>query len=199
MGRGEDFWPRPGRLLVASRSHTFRHLATAIDDAFARWDRAHLHEFPLAEETRIGRVSEDWDGLDLIDDTRTKLSRLQLDEQFAYVFDLGDSWEHLCTVGPERVDPLEVYGIMRLTGPSPTSAGAPSPTSTAGAGTAMTANPRCLQRRGHHAATSRQSSTAGALHAGSVAISLPRYPPSADPLDFLFPPPFVACRTIALR
>jgi hypothetical protein len=104
-------------------------------------------EFPLAEETRIGRVSEDWDGLDLIDDTRTKLSRLQLDEQFAYVFDLGDSWEHLCTVGPERVDPLEVYGIMRLTGPSPTSAGAPSPTSTAGAGTAMTANPRCLQRR----------------------------------------------------
>ena len=48
-GRGEDLWPRPGRLLVASRSHTFRQLATAIDDAFARWDRAHLHEFTLPD------------------------------------------------------------------------------------------------------------------------------------------------------
>ena len=25
-------------------------------------------------------------------------------------FLLGDGWEHLCTVGPERVDPAEAYG-----------------------------------------------------------------------------------------
>ena len=60
----------------------------------------------------MGRVGEAWDELELIDDTRTKLSRLQLNDQLAYVFDLGDSWEHLCTVGPERVDPVEVYGLM---------------------------------------------------------------------------------------
>jgi len=35
-GRGEDFWPRPGRIFAAARRHTFAQLAEAIDDAFAR-------------------------------------------------------------------------------------------------------------------------------------------------------------------
>src|SRR5206468_2827930 len=51
-GHGEHFWPRPGRIFAAARTHTFAQLATAIDDAFARWDRAHLHEFDLADGTR---------------------------------------------------------------------------------------------------------------------------------------------------
>ena len=33
-GRGEELWPRPGRMMVAARSHTFATLAVAIDDAF---------------------------------------------------------------------------------------------------------------------------------------------------------------------
>jgi hypothetical protein len=41
-GHGEQYWPRPGRIFAAARSHTFKQLADAIDDAFARWDRAHL-------------------------------------------------------------------------------------------------------------------------------------------------------------
>jgi hypothetical protein len=48
-----DLWPRPGRVLIASRSATFEQLATAIDDAFARWDRNHLHEFTLTDGTVI--------------------------------------------------------------------------------------------------------------------------------------------------
>lgn len=44
-GGGQTLWPRPGRIFAAARSHTFAQLATAIDDAFARWDRAHLHMF----------------------------------------------------------------------------------------------------------------------------------------------------------
>ena len=48
-----DPWPRPGRVVIASRSATFEQLATAIDDAFARWDRNHLHEFTLADGTII--------------------------------------------------------------------------------------------------------------------------------------------------
>jgi hypothetical protein len=48
-----DLWPRPGRVLIASRSATFEHLAAAIDDAFARWDRSHLHEFTLTDGTVI--------------------------------------------------------------------------------------------------------------------------------------------------
>ncbi|HEX5144572.1 MAG TPA: hypothetical protein VFW21_11960 [Mycobacterium sp.] len=31
-------------------------------------------------------------------------------QEFAYVFDFGDDWTHLCTVEPERVDPVETLG-----------------------------------------------------------------------------------------
>jgi hypothetical protein len=112
-GRGERFWPRPGRLLAAARTHTFAQLATAIDDAFARWDRAHLHEFTLADGQRIGRPDPDVDTTDeALDDRRTTLGRLRAGEQFVYVFDFGDDWTHLCTVGDRRVDPLETLGIL---------------------------------------------------------------------------------------
>src|SRR5260370_38651972 len=53
-GRGVRYWPRPGRLFAAAKTHSYAQLATAIDDAFARWDRSHLHEFELADGTRIG-------------------------------------------------------------------------------------------------------------------------------------------------
>lgn len=47
-------------------------------------------------------------------DTTTTLSRLQLGEQFADEFDLGDHWQHLCTVGTEQVvDPAKVDGPSR--------------------------------------------------------------------------------------
>jgi len=59
-GRG-DFWPRPGRTFVASRTHTFEQFAEAINDAFGRWDLAHLHEFTLADGTRIGLPDPEWD------------------------------------------------------------------------------------------------------------------------------------------
>jgi hypothetical protein len=112
QGRGDSFWPRPGRLFAAARSHSFAQLATAIDDAFARWDRAHLHEFTLAGGTRIGMPDPEWDDEHVISDARTTLSRLKLGEQFVYVFDFGDDWTHLCTVGEARVAPLEVLGIV---------------------------------------------------------------------------------------
>ena len=28
------------------------------------------------------------------------------------MFDFGDQWQHLCTVGPRRIDPLETLGIV---------------------------------------------------------------------------------------
>jgi hypothetical protein len=52
-GHGERYWPRPGRIFAAARGHTFKELAGAIDDAFARWDRSHLQEFTLADQTRL--------------------------------------------------------------------------------------------------------------------------------------------------
>ncbi|MGI8875729.1 MAG: IS1096 element passenger TnpR family protein [Egibacteraceae bacterium] len=115
-GGGQNLWPRPGRILAAARTHTFAHLATAIDDAFARWDRAHLHEFTLAGGERVGREDPDWDEPgSILDERRHKLSRLRSGEQFVYVFDFGDDWAHLCTVGPERIDPLDALGIVPAT------------------------------------------------------------------------------------
>ena len=109
-GRGHTFWPRPGRIFAAARTHTFADLAVAIDDSFARWDRAHLHQFNLADGTRIARP--DWeDEPHGLDGRQIKLSRLAPGEQFAYEFDFGDSWTHLCTVADARIDPLEQLGV----------------------------------------------------------------------------------------
>ncbi|MGH2811730.1 MAG: IS1096 element passenger TnpR family protein [Actinomycetota bacterium] len=112
-GRGERFWPRPGRIFAASRSHTFYSLATAIDDAFARWDRSHLHEFRFDDGRKIGIPDTDW-GFDqeVIDYKKTILGALKAGERFGYIFDFGDDWVHLCTVNKERIDPLETLGIV---------------------------------------------------------------------------------------
>ncbi|GGK06456.1 hypothetical protein GCM10010123_40360 [Pilimelia anulata] len=113
-GRGNDYWPRPGRIMAAARSHTFEQLAEAIDDAFARWDRAHLHLFTLADGTPVSPLHL-WDGEapdGTLDGRTSKLSRLRPGEQFAYVFDLGDDWAHLCTVAEQRIDPLDELGVV---------------------------------------------------------------------------------------
>lgn len=100
-------------MFAVSKQHTFEQFAVAIDDAFARWDRAHLHEFHLfgpgdTFETRPARVADpdpDWgDGPPVMPIRKTKLSTLKLGQQFLYVFDLGDDWTHLCTVSDKMID-----------------------------------------------------------------------------------------------
>jgi hypothetical protein len=44
---------------------------------------------------------------------KARLSRLRPGEQFTYTFDLGDNWQHLRTVAPQRADPLETLGSSR--------------------------------------------------------------------------------------
>lgn len=84
-----DYWPRPGRIFAAARSHSFRELAEAIDTAFARWDRAHLYQFVLADGRRISQPEFDHFDLGFIDGDRTRLGTLTLGEQFLYEFDFG--------------------------------------------------------------------------------------------------------------
>ncbi len=113
-GRGVDLWPRPGRVFAAARSHSFRQLADAIDLAFARWDMAHMHMFTLPDGTEITALDQ-WDGEapeGSLDSDKTKLGRLRPGDQFAYVFDFGDDWAHLCTVAADRIDPLDRLGII---------------------------------------------------------------------------------------
>lgn len=112
-GRGERLWPRPGRIFAAAPDHSFAQLATAIDDAFARWDRSHLHLFELGDGTHVGVVDSDWDAENtIVDESILKLSRLKPGEQFVYVFDIGDDWTHLCTTGTSPINPLESVGIV---------------------------------------------------------------------------------------
>lgn len=112
-GRGQAMWPRPGRVLAASRTHTFAALADAIDTAFARWDRAHLFRFELADGTAIlGPIPWDDPSESSVEAGSVSLSRLTAGEQLLYTFDMGDDWTHLCTVADHRVDPLETLGII---------------------------------------------------------------------------------------
>ncbi|MCA4135654.1 UPF0158 family protein [Arthrobacter sp. M4] len=119
-GRGEEFWPWPGRIFAVGPSHTFMDLATAINDAFARWDRSHLSMFTLAD----GRVITDEEtGAEMagsiggpiiapIDIAAAKVARtVEPGTEFRFTFDLGDAWIHRCVVGEVKVDPLEVLGI----------------------------------------------------------------------------------------
>jgi hypothetical protein len=109
-GRGANYWPRPGRIFAAARSHRFSQLADAIDTAFARWDRAHLYQFVLVDGRKIGQPEFDEFDEIFIDGGATMLSTLTLGEQFVYEFDFGDSWTHLCTVGQARIDPATRIG-----------------------------------------------------------------------------------------
>ena len=115
-------------LFAVSKQHTFEQFAVAIDDAFARWDRAHLHEFHLfgpgdTFETRPARVADpdpDWgDGPPVMPIRKTKLSTLKLGQQFLYVFDLGDDWTHLCTVSDKMIDPAQAVGLDAAAMPGP--------------------------------------------------------------------------------
>jgi hypothetical protein len=111
-GGGPTLWPRPGRIFAAARSHTFAQLATAIDDAFARWDRAHLHMFDLGEHGGL-LIDRHWDDPPeraRLDET-VRLGTLAAGQQFVYVFDLADDWAHLCTVADQRIDPQDALGI----------------------------------------------------------------------------------------
>lgn len=113
-GRGQRFSPSPGRVFAASTDHSFGELAVAIDLGFARWDMAHVHEFRLQDGTRIGMVDENDEFDDaVVDENDAKLSRLKPGEHFIYIFDLGDEWGHLCTVGESRsIDPRRFTGIV---------------------------------------------------------------------------------------
>jgi hypothetical protein len=112
-GRGDAFWPRPGRIIAAARRHTFWDLARAINLAFGRWDLSHLSEFVLADGTRISHADPWYDPPEgTIEIRDEKLSRLALEEQFAYTFDFGDGWTHLCRVGSERIDPVADVGLV---------------------------------------------------------------------------------------
>jgi hypothetical protein len=70
-------------------------------------------------------------------------------EWFVYVFDFGDDWAHLFTVAAQRLDPVEVLGIVPEC-PLPYVGWATSQTSAGAAGTARAARARCRRTLARH-------------------------------------------------
>lgn len=68
---------------------------------------------PTAPRSAVPLEGDDWrEEPPLADGRRLTLGRLRGGEQFAYTFDLGDDWTHLCTVAPTRIDPLDQVGSV---------------------------------------------------------------------------------------
>jgi hypothetical protein len=113
-GGGIECNPPPGRVFIVGPSHTFEQFAEAIDQAFARWDFSHLHEFELQDGRRIGYPDDEFaPELVWLDHTELKVAReLKPGDEFSYVFDLGDDWRHRCLVESDKADPLEEYGTV---------------------------------------------------------------------------------------
>ena len=111
-GAGYRFWPRPGRVFAAARTHSFAQLATAIDVSFGRWDLGQLWQFELAGHVYVAPEDPEWQSAesDKILDGNSRLSRLAVGDEFVYQFDPNDSWLHICRVAEGRIDPLEEIG-----------------------------------------------------------------------------------------
>jgi hypothetical protein len=115
-GNAGELWPTPGRIFAVSTRHTFHAFAEAIDDAFARWDRSHLHQFEVPRldktVTEFRHSGGEEDPVRELDaDVVTLGEVVQLGEDFGYTFDLGDNWRHRCTVAEDEIDPAEVLGV----------------------------------------------------------------------------------------
>ena len=93
-------------------SHTFAGLADAINAAFARWDLSHLHEFELAGGRRIGFVDPEPFGDAVIEEQAAVkvAAAVRPGEEFVFVFDFGDRWEHRCRVLAQKADPRQEWG-----------------------------------------------------------------------------------------
>ena len=107
--------PTPGGGRSSSaRDTTSEQLAEAINTAFARWDRSHLHQFELADGRVIGYPDDTYaPELVWLDHAKLKVTReVKPGDQFEYIFDLGDNWQHRCTVAATKADPLEEHGIV---------------------------------------------------------------------------------------
>ena len=113
-GCADDCDPPPRARVHHRACYTFEQLARAINAAFARWDLSHLHQFELADGRGIGYPDDSYEP-DLVwhDHAKLKVAReVKPGDQFEYVFDLGDYWQHRCTVADTKVDPLNEYGIV---------------------------------------------------------------------------------------
>ena len=109
-GGGLELDPPPGRVFLVGPSTTFGDLAEAIDVAFARWDRGHLHEFTLADGRLVGHAATGEDEPVEEETTLRVADAAAPGEAFLYLFDFGEDWEHHCLVIDDEADPEALLG-----------------------------------------------------------------------------------------
>jgi Plasmid pRiA4b ORF-3-like protein len=110
-GRDIECKPQPGRIIAVGPRHSFAALSEAIDGAFARYDLGHLHGFELKGDRHIGIPDDDWPEPEWENEARLSVAKeVSAGDVFAYTFDFGDSWEHRCTVLPDKLDPTVDLG-----------------------------------------------------------------------------------------
>ena len=118
-GLGARFRPSPGRIFIVGPSHTFATLADAINAGFGRWELWHLHEFEPADGRRIGFVDPDrFEDDEVVEDHAAVRvpDAVGPGDEFGFVFDFGDRWEHRCRVLSEKADPRREWGAAPLPG-----------------------------------------------------------------------------------
>ncbi len=93
------------RILVADKI-TLLDLHHAIQDVFG-WMDYHLHEFTIRGLTYGDPANDEWDELDIKDETKFPLRKFNFRQgtRFTYQYDFGDSWNHTLVV--EKILPFE--------------------------------------------------------------------------------------------
>lgn len=96
----EDTKPPIWRRIQVPETYTFWDLHVDIQDAMG-WTDSHLHEFEIknpadGEKVRIGIPNEDY-GDEVIPDWKRNISDFfsEKNPKAYYIYDFGDSWEHL--------------------------------------------------------------------------------------------------------
>jgi hypothetical protein len=112
VGVAEDERRDPGRVFAVGPSHSFGQFADAINSAFGRWDRSHLHEFELDGGRKIGYPDDEfapevvWE-----DQAQVKVcSAVAPAQEFSFTFDFGEGWLHRCRVIAQKSEPREHFG-----------------------------------------------------------------------------------------
>ena len=92
----KDIRPPIWRRVQLSSDMTLGQLHFVIQISMG-WTNSHLHSFTiLSEEYGVPMPEYEWEGMELHDEEKFKLSKVVLGEKFkfSYTYDFGDGWDH---------------------------------------------------------------------------------------------------------
>lgn len=102
----DEISPTIWRRIVVDGRVSLAKLHHYIQAAFG-WTDSHLHEFTIGEKRyTLPHADDAMDDIERLDERRAYLNRLlTVDDRFVYLYDFGDSWNHVITV--ESFKPID--------------------------------------------------------------------------------------------